>query len=78
MLIKNYSIQINGYNFLEPRFYLSRKNRNKTQRDIDDWNGIGYKIPFLAVFMVLSLVSLAGLPPTSGFVGKVYLFRGLF
>ena len=28
--------------------------------------------------MVLSLVSLAGLPPTSGFVGKVYLFRGLF
>ena len=39
-LIKNYSIQINGYNFLEPRFYLSRKNKNKTQRDIDDWNGI--------------------------------------
>ena len=28
--------------------------------------------------MVLNLVSLAGLPPTSGFVGKVYLFRGLF
>ena len=28
--------------------------------------------------MVISLVSLAGLPPTSGFVGKVYLFRGLF
>ena len=28
--------------------------------------------------MVLSLVSLAGLPPTSGFVGKVYLFRTLF
>ena len=45
---------------------------------IDDWNGIGFKSPVLAVFMVLSLVSLAGLPPTSGFVGKVYLFRGLF
>jgi NADH-quinone oxidoreductase subunit N len=28
--------------------------------------------------MVITLVSLSGLPPTSGFVGKVYLFRGLF
>ena len=37
-----------------------------------------YKTPVLAAFMVLSLVSLAGLPPTSGFVGKVYLFRTLF
>ena len=45
---------------------------------IDDWNGLGFKNPILSVFMVLSLVSLAGLPPTSGFVGKVYLFRGIF
>ena len=28
--------------------------------------------------MVLSLASLAGLPPTSGFVGKVYILRNLF
>ena len=47
-------------------------------QNIDDWNGIGSKNPVLSIFMVLSLVSLAGLPPTSGFVGKVYLFRGLF
>ena len=46
--------------------------------NVDDWNGIGFKNPLLAAFMVLSLVSLAGLPPTSGFVGKVYLFRSLF
>tara|TARA_B100001094_G_C17699790_1_gene562086 strand:- start:195 stop:638 length:444 start_codon:yes stop_codon:yes gene_type:complete len=46
--------------------------------NIEDWNGIGYKNPLLAFFMVISLVSLAGLPPTSGFVGKVYLLRGLF
>ena len=32
----------------------------------------------LGVCMVITLVSLAGLPPTSGFVGKVYLFRTLF
>ena len=38
-LIKNYSFQINGYNFLEPRFYFSRKNRH-TDRDKSDWRGI--------------------------------------
>ena len=38
-LIENYSFQINGYNFLEPRFYFSRKNKH-TDRDKLDWEGI--------------------------------------
>ena len=38
-LIDNYSFVINGYNFLEPRFYFSRKNK-KTERDLKDWEGI--------------------------------------
>ena len=38
-LINNYSFQIGGYNFLEPRFYFSRKNNN-TERDKSDWDGI--------------------------------------
>jgi|TARA_B100001964_G_scaffold231293_1_gene285749 hypothetical protein len=38
-LIKNYSLTIDGYNFLEPRFYFSRKNK-KTERDMADWKGI--------------------------------------
>ena len=38
-LIKNYSFQINGYNFLEPRFYFSRKNKH-TDRDKSDWDGM--------------------------------------
>ena len=60
-------------------FYMVVFVSNKLQGEtIDDWNGVGYKNPVLGAFMVLSLVSLAGLPPTSGFVGKVYLFRGLF
>ena len=32
-LIKNYSFKVGGYNFLEPRFYFSRKNK-KTERDL--------------------------------------------
>ena len=46
--------------------------------NIEDWNGIGHKVPVLSFFMVLSLASLAGLPPTSGFIGKVYVLRNLF
>jgi len=46
--------------------------------NIDDWNGIGKKAPVLSFFMVLSLASLAGLPPTSGFIGKVYVLSNLF
>ena len=55
--------------------HMSNKYNANT---IDEWNGIGLKAPVISFFMVLSLASLAGLPPTSGFVGKVYLFRVLF
>ncbi len=45
--------------------------------DIDDYNGIGYKMPVLGVLMVIFLVSLTGLPPTAGFIGKFYIFSAL-
>ena len=41
---------------------------------VDDWSGIGYIHPFICSFMVINLVALAGLPPTSGFVAKFYIF----
>ena len=59
-------------------FMVIHVENNFNAKDVKQWGGIGYKSPVLAIFMVLSLVSLAGLPPTSGFVGKVYLFRTLF
>jgi NADH-quinone oxidoreductase subunit N len=55
--------------------YMSNKYKAET---IEQWNGIGIKVPILSFFMVLSLASLAGLPPTSGFVAKVYILRNLF
>ncbi len=60
-------------------FYMAIYMSNKYNADsIDQWNGIGIKAPVLSFFMVLSLASLAGLPPTSGFVAKVYILRNLF
>lgn len=38
--------------------------------------GLGKRHPVLAAAMTLFLLSLAGFPPTAGFVGKYYLFAG--
>lgn len=60
-------------------FYMAIYMSNNYNADeLDDWNGIGLKAPVLSFFMVLSLASLAGLPPTSGFIAKVYVLRNLF
>tara|TARA_B100000401_G_scaffold30315_1_gene18145 strand:+ start:37 stop:1488 length:1452 start_codon:yes stop_codon:yes gene_type:complete len=59
-------------------FMVIYVENNYNVKTIDGWAGIGHKNLILASFMVISLVSLAGLPPTSGFVAKVYLFRTLF
>jgi len=45
--------------------------------DIDDWKGLGFKAPLVAIPMGVFLFSLTGLPPTAGFVGKVYIFSTL-
>ncbi|MCB2187925.1 MAG: NADH-quinone oxidoreductase subunit NuoN [Deltaproteobacteria bacterium] len=41
---------------------------------LSDLAGLGRHRPWLAAFLVLCLFSLAGLPPTGGFVGKWFLF----
>ena len=43
-------------------------------KSVSDWNGIGYLHPFICSLMILNLLALAGLPPTSGFVAKFYIF----
>ncbi len=44
---------------------------------ISDYAGLGYRAPFAAVAMSISLFSLTGLPPFAGFVGKYYLFAAV-
>jgi NADH-quinone oxidoreductase subunit N len=41
----------------------------------DDLAGLGFRRPWAAAAMTLFVLSLAGLPPTAGFVGKFYLFK---
>jgi NADH-quinone oxidoreductase subunit N len=44
---------------------------------MEDLNGLMKKAPLLTVMMTIFLLSLGGIPPTAGFIGKFYLFAGL-
>jgi NADH-quinone oxidoreductase subunit N len=43
-------------------------------RTLDDIKGLGRQHPIAGIAMVVFLLSLTGIPPLFGFVGKVYLF----
>ena len=43
--------------------------------EIDDFTGLAKRQGLAAFLMLLFMVSLAGIPPTAGFIGKFYLFR---
>lgn len=43
--------------------------------DLAKWSGLAHRRPMIALAMTVFLVSLAGIPPTAGFMGKFTLFR---
>lgn len=42
--------------------------------EIEDFAGLSTRHPVAALLMLVFMVSLAGIPPTAGFIGKFYLF----
>ena len=44
---------------------------------IEDYAGLGAKKPGLALAMAIFMLSLTGVPPTAGFIGKFYIFRSV-
>jgi NADH-quinone oxidoreductase subunit N len=51
--------------------------RQQTGTDnFEGFNGLARKNPFLAFALTVSMLSLAGIPLTAGFVGKFYMFSG--
>ena len=50
------------------------ENSDIISLDIKRYSGIGYKYPFIAASMAFFLLSFAGIPLTSGFMGKFYVF----
>jgi len=52
---------------------LARQDGERT--GIEEYAGLGWKYPFLGAAMALFMFSLAGIPPTAGFMGKFYIFN---
>lgn len=51
---------------------LGKKGEENTL--INDYAGVGFKYPLLAASMTIFLLSMAGIPPLSGFMAKFYVF----
>jgi NADH-quinone oxidoreductase subunit N len=47
----------------------------RTGENIEDFNGLGKRSPFLAFGMMIAMASLAGVPFTAGFLGKFFIFN---
>jgi NADH-quinone oxidoreductase subunit N len=56
---------------------VSLRRQEILGEDIDDLSGLARKSPIHAVLMLIFLLSLAGIPPTAGFLGKYYIFLSL-
>jgi NADH-quinone oxidoreductase subunit N len=45
---------------------------------LSQWSGLARKSPFVAVVMTVLLMSMAGIPLTSGFIAKFYVFQAAY
>jgi NADH-quinone oxidoreductase subunit N len=48
--------------------------KDKEYLELDDYAGIGFKYPWIGATFAVFLFSLAGFPPTGGFLAKFYVF----
>ena len=52
---------------------MLRKGEHEGE-EIEDFTGLAKRQPLAAFLMLVFMVSLAGIPPTAGFIGKFYVF----
>lgn len=56
-------------------FYVAMLFNNKLGiESIEEYKGLGFRAPVESVAMTIFLVSLTGIPPTGGFIAKLYIF----
>ena len=56
---------------------LGLMRANGLGEEIKDFTGLAKRNPLLALLLTISFASLAGLPLTAGFIGKLFVFLGL-
>ncbi len=52
--------------------------RNTQSSTLADYQGLGLQFPGIGIAVVISMIALAGLPPTAGFTAKLLLFSALW
>ena len=78
--IKGIAVYVMVYTFMNLRAFLvlvALRRKGIIGEDMDDIAGLMQKSPGYALLMLLFLLSLAGIPPTAGFLGKYYIFLSL-
>ena len=78
--IKGIAVYVLVYTFMNLGAFLvivALRREGMIGDDIDDLAGLMHKSPGYAVLMLIFLLSLAGIPPTAGFLGKYYIFLSL-
>lgn len=50
----------------------------KETDELTNWKGIGYSNPLIGITLVISLLSMSGIPPFTGFFGKYLLLSSAF
>jgi len=56
---------------------LAIEKRSGGSTDLTEFDGLSQRAPALAFLMAFFLLSLAGVPPTAGFIGKFYVFAAV-
>ena len=52
---------------------LGKKGEDRTT--LEDYAGVGFKKPLLGAALTIFMFSMAGIPPTAGFIGKFLIFK---
>jgi NADH-quinone oxidoreductase subunit N len=53
---------------------MALSKKDKEYLELDDFSGIGFQYPWIGATFAVFLFSLAGFPPTAGFLAKFYVF----
>jgi NADH-quinone oxidoreductase subunit N len=78
--IKGIAVYVMVYTFMNLGAFLvvvALRRKGIIGEDLDDIAGLARKSPGYALLMLVFLLSLAGIPPTAGFIGKYYIFLSL-
>jgi NADH-quinone oxidoreductase subunit N len=78
--INGIAVYIMVYTFMNLGAFLvlvALRRQGIMGEELDDISGLMHKSPGYAVLMLIFLLSLAGIPPTAGFLGKYYIFLSL-